>query len=129
MKKVQRDTWKIGDVLSDNDWADEKHDEQNQQGEVKDSISDDSPPSKLRLLDRIDWGTDLTTVDRLARVEMMEEANIPWSKPEEHYRVEFVDVWDAERRQHDEHDEVAQQEVRSEETKLGDLAEELSSGL
>jgi hypothetical protein len=46
-----------------NDWADNKQDEDKEQEEVKDRVSDNSSLSKLRLLEGINWWSDLSTVE------------------------------------------------------------------
>ena len=48
--------------------------------------------------------------------------NIPGTQPEEHDRVELVNVWDEKRWQHEEQEEVAKDEVGGEEAHLRDLA-------
>lgn len=55
--------------------------------------------------------------------------DIPRTQPEEHDRVELVDVGDEQSRQHDEQDDVAKNEVGREEAHLSDLTEELTAGL
>jgi hypothetical protein len=57
------------------------------------------------------------------------DKNVPWSQPEEHDRVELVNVWHQQRRQEQEENDVTQPEVGREETHLGDLAEEFTAGL
>ena len=58
-----------------------------------------------------------------------ERINIPRSQPEEHHRMELVDERDAERWEHEEHQEMSKNEVGSKEAKLGDLAEKFSAWL
>ena len=55
--------------------------------------------------------------------------NIPGTKPEEHDRVELVNVGNAQRRQHDEEQDVTKNEVGGEEAHLCDLTEELTAWL
>ena len=55
--------------------------------------------------------------------------NIPGTKPEEHDRVELVNVRNAQRRKHDEEQDVTEHEVGREEAHLCDLTEELTAGL
>ena len=55
--------------------------------------------------------------------------DIPWSKPEEHHRVELVDVGYAYSGQHNEQEEVPEDEVTGEHAQFRDLAEELTAWL
>lgn len=55
--------------------------------------------------------------------------NLPWTKPEENDRVELVDIRNTEGRKHEEKKYMSQDEVASEITELGNLAEELTAGL
>ena len=55
--------------------------------------------------------------------------NIPWSEPEKHNRVEFVDVGYTERGKHEEKNDMAENEVGCKQSQLGDLAQVFSSRL
>ena len=55
--------------------------------------------------------------------------NLPWSKPEEHDRVKFVDIRDGDDWKHEEEEEVPKNVVCGEETKFGNLAKVFSSRL
>ena len=54
---------------------------------------------------------------------------VPWAKPEEHDRVELVDVWDGEDWKHEEEQEVPQDEICRKHAEFRDLAEILSAWL
>ena len=49
------------------DRSDNKYQEQNEHGKVHDRVTNDTSLAELRLLKRVDWWTNLATVDRLAR--------------------------------------------------------------
>jgi hypothetical protein len=51
----------LRNIRSGNDWSDEQSDEEDEQGEVQDSVSPDTSLSQLRLLHRINWRSDLST--------------------------------------------------------------------
>lgn len=55
--------------------------------------------------------------------------NVPWAEPEQHGRVESVNVRNQEWWCHDEKQNVTQTEVRCEVTELGNLAKEFTAGL
>lgn len=55
--------------------------------------------------------------------------DIPRTQPEEHDRVELVNVWDKNGRKHEEEQDVTEDEVRSEEAHFRDLAEEFTAWL
>ena len=55
--------------------------------------------------------------------------NLPWSKPEQHNRVEFVNVRYSENGKHNEEEEMSQDEIRCKETKFGDFAQVFSTRL
>jgi len=93
--------------------ANDESEEHNEHDEVEDGITNDPSASQFRLLERVDGRSDLAT----------------WSKPEEHDRVELVDVWNAQCRKHDEQNEVSENEVGSEQAELSDLANELTTRL
>ena len=57
------------------------------------------------------------------------EKYVPWSKPEEHDRVELVDVWDGDDWKHEEEQEVSQDEICREHAQFGDFAKIFSTRL
>lgn len=66
LEQVERDAGKIGDVFANKDGADDQYKEEYEQGKVQDSVTNDTPLSKARLLDRVDRRSDLTAVQLLA---------------------------------------------------------------
>lgn len=54
---------------------------------------------------------------------------IPRSQPEQHDRMELVDVRHAESGQHDEHEHMSKDEISSEEAEFRDLAQEFTPRL
>lgn len=109
-----------------------QHNEEDEQSEVENGVTNSAASAKLRLLERVDRRTDLATVcislARQSNIFKM-EANIPRTKPEEHDRVELVNVRNQERRKHEEQKQVTQAEVGREVSQLGDFAEEFTSRL
>ena len=55
--------------------------------------------------------------------------NIPRSEPEKHHGVELIDVRYADRRKHEEKNDVAKNEVGCKHAQLGDFAKIFSGGL
>ena len=55
--------------------------------------------------------------------------NVPWTKPEEHDRVELVNIGNEKHWQHEEEQNVSEDKVGSEIAKLSDLAKVLTAGL
>lgn len=53
------DLWDVDELLGDNR-ADDQNDEEHEHREVHDRVSYDTTLAELRLLERVDWGTDLT---------------------------------------------------------------------
>jgi len=101
------------DVFSSNQWAGNKGHEHNEHDEIEDSIADYTSLPQFRLLQGIDWRSDLTT----------------WAQPEEHDRVDLVDHGNQESWKHDEEENVSEDEIACEVAQLGDFAKELAAGL
>lgn len=57
------------------------------------------------------------------------QKNIPGSEPEEHHRVQHVNLGDQDEGQHQEEKNVSQHKVGGEHVQLGDLAKELTGRL
>jgi len=113
LNEVQWDCWKIGDVFANDDRSNNQNNEHNQQGKVQHGVANDTSLSEARLLEGVDGWPNLT-----AR-----------SQPEEHDRMELVDIGDAKGGQHDEQDHVSKNEVRRKVTKLGNFAKVFSGRL
>ena len=56
--------WKVrqgGEELACDDWTNDQDNEENEQREEHDGVADNATSSELRLLEGVDWRTDLTT--------------------------------------------------------------------
>ena len=100
LRKVIRDAESFDEAACD-EWADDEYDEEEEHEEVEDRVANDATFAQLCLLERVDGRTDLSAalmcklpISKSARVRR----NVPWTKPEEHDRVEFVDVGDEKHR-------------------------------
>lgn len=50
----------VGDELASDQWASDQGNEDDKHDEVKDGVTDDSPPAQLGLLKRVDWWANLS---------------------------------------------------------------------
>jgi hypothetical protein len=69
LQQVHRNVGKRGKVFASNQWTGNEGDEDHQHDEVQDRETDNPSLSKLRLLERIDRGTDLTTMCSLVSLK------------------------------------------------------------
>lgn len=108
-----------------------KDDEKDKHDEVKDREADDPSLTKFGLLEGVDRWANLTAIGIVSQILMggRYHRRLPWTKPKENDGMELVDIWDAERWQHDKKQQVSQDEIRSEVTKLSDLAKEFTPRL
>jgi len=58
-------------MLANNDRPDNQDEEQDEHGKVGDGETYDSSLAKLGLLERVDWGTDLTTASYVSNEETL----------------------------------------------------------
>jgi len=95
------------------DGADDESDEDGKHQEVEQREADDATATQLGLLEGVDGWADLPA----------------GTEPEQHNRVEFVDLRDEDRGEHNKEDHVTKQEIHGEEAQFGNLAQVLTSGL
>lgn len=87
LQKIHRNRGQTLDHLASNDGTDDQGHEDDEHEEIQHGKADDSTLAKLRLLERVDWRSDLTTgiVSAQGKLDRWENGYIPWSKPEQHH--------------------------------------------